>query len=568
MARLHQADDATGPPDYRPGRCETLTQTQVKWLGVTLDSKLTFAQQGRAIEKKGTRTVLQLARLARTGWGIPLSQCLQLTSSLVHSRTDYAACVWHRHAENTAAVKAIQRIDNAAQRFSLGVFRTHPLVFLKHDTASAPALTRLNAKVEHAFARILSLPTTNPAAQLVRHARSKPRKAHKTGAHCAFQSGTSTLSRIEGPLETISYANTLLLPLPSTRTLIAGSKAAAHAFVSSQLGPFTKPDPTRVLLFSDGSLIPGEGVGAAALHTPTSTVYPARLGSAVDHTVYEAELVGIRLAAEAARQHLQPSQRAFWFFIDNQASIRALSDRLVTSPALSLRVAARTALNALLTVSRSFSITLVWCPAHVGIQENETVDAAAKEATTEGPQLELPLSLAAVRQQITHAYNSTIRQTPTQEVVKRLRGSYAPVQTRKALMALPRLAAAAIAQLRANHTPLAAFLHRIHAVDSPHCEACKQPETTEHYLLLCRNYAIDRRALFTSLRGLKIPRTTQAILTHPRAFGPLATFVAATKRFVRSPAQPEQPGAPPSQQPPTPSITPPPDPAPPPTPSS
>lgn len=58
-------------------------QPQIKWLGVILDQKLTVSPHGRAIEKAGTRVVLQLARLARSGWGIPLTQCLQLIGSLI-----------------------------------------------------------------------------------------------------------------------------------------------------------------------------------------------------------------------------------------------------------------------------------------------------------------------------------------------------------------------------------------------------------------------------------------------------------------------------------------------------
>lgn len=134
-------------------------------------------------------------------------------------------------------------------------------------------------------------------------------------------------------------------------------------------------------------------------------------------------------------------------------------------------------------------------------------------------------------------------------MVKRLRGSYNPLQTRKALVGLPRPAAAAIAQLRANHTPLSAFLHRINVVDSPHCETCEQPETTEHYLLLCRKYSADRQHMLASLRKLKIPRTTHDILTHPSAFKPLATYIAATKRFVRSTTWPGQPNTQPNEPP-------------------
>lgn len=201
-------------------------------------------------------------------------------------------------------VKAIQRINNVAQRFLLGVFQTHPLVFLKHNTASLSALQRLNSKTEKTMARLLTLPDSNPAAVLARQALQSPRNTHKSGAHFAFQSPSSTLAGIAQPLECVLFTDPLSLPHPKTHTLIAKSKPAAHFFVNSQLGNLTKPEKTQVLAFSDGSLIPGTGVAAEALHFPTGELLPAFLGDSTSHTFYEAELVGIRPTAEAERRHL------------------------------------------------------------------------------------------------------------------------------------------------------------------------------------------------------------------------------------------------------------------------
>lgn len=101
-------------------------------------------------------------------------------------------------------------------------------------------------------------------------------------------------------------------------------------------------------------------------------------------------------------------------------------------------------------------------------------------------------------------------------------------------MTLARPEATAVAQLRANHTPLSHFPHRIGVVDSPNCDTCHQPETTEHFLLTCKAFLPARKTLFTQLRRLKIPRTTQAILTTPSAFHPLAGYIRESKRFEKA----------------------------------
>lgn len=526
-------------PDQLPvlqlGDETLLPQQQVKWLGVIIDQKLTFTSHGRAVEKKGVQVALQLARLARTGWGIPLTQCMQLITSLIHSRTDYAASIWYQVGKNTATVKAIQRIDNIAQRFALGVFRTHPLVFLKHDTASPSAIARLDSRAQKAVARLLTLPDTNPAAVLARAATGETRKAHRSGLHHALHSPSSVLASLPNQLEIIS-AQSAQMYTPHARILplIPPTKAAAAFFVKAQLGPHTKELPTRSIAFSDGSLFPGEGIGAAAHHLPSGTVSPANLGDPDFHTVYEAELVGIRLAAELAISHRTRLCTSFWFFIDNQSSIRALTQQLRPTPGLSLRQRALDVLTTLADTSPFATVRLVWCPAHIGIQENEDADEAAKEATRVGQPQHLPLSLAAVKQRINARCSASVTSEPQPPVLRRLRVYFNPTATRSGLAALARHDATAVAQLRAGHSPLSAFLYRINAVESPNCSECAQPETPEHFILLCRKYEQQRRRLLNRLRELKIGCMLSTILTNPKAYRPLADYVTDTARFLQA----------------------------------
>lgn len=120
-------------------------------------------------------------------------------------------------------------------------------------------------------------------------------------------------------------------------TLIAASKEAAKIFVGFHTTEAGLEDPARVTLFSDGSLIPGEGVGAVEIHLPTKTIITANLGNPTHHTVYKAELVGLRMAANSALLNYAHPQDAFWFFVDNQLLTRDLSQRLCTTPGLSLQ---------------------------------------------------------------------------------------------------------------------------------------------------------------------------------------------------------------------------------------
>lgn len=157
-------------PDPAPiltlGDVELEPQTQIKWLGVLIDPKLTFTGHSNAQIGKGTVVANRLACLARTGWGIPLWHCKQLTSALVHSRIDYACVAWHRYGKTKGYPAKLQHVNNITHRFVLGAFRTHPTPFLRHDTCSPPPGSRLDAKTDTAIIFLLSLPDTNPAARL------------------------------------------------------------------------------------------------------------------------------------------------------------------------------------------------------------------------------------------------------------------------------------------------------------------------------------------------------------------------------------------------------------------
>lgn len=176
----------TPTPVITLGDVELTPQPQIKCLGVFLDPKLRFTDHVNTQVAKGVSAAHRLASLARTGWGIPLKKCLQLTSSLVHSRADYASVVWHRFGKTTGAPSKLQSVDHIAWRFALGVFKTHPTPFLGYETCSAPAHARLDAKTDTAIIRLLSLPSTNPAAALVKAVFSRNRRAHGSSIHHAL----------------------------------------------------------------------------------------------------------------------------------------------------------------------------------------------------------------------------------------------------------------------------------------------------------------------------------------------------------------------------------------------
>lgn len=239
---------------------ETLSpQPHIKWLGVTLDPKLSFKLHGQAVQKKGTLSLLKLRSLTKSGWGISAKLFHRLVSSLVHSRTDYASLIWHSYGKQSATTHALQRLDNTAQRLALGAFRSHPLIFLQHDSNSISALQRLDSKSDGGVIRLLSLPSSNPAASAIRQIAVYPGNRHLHPLSHTLSSTLSVAGHLRSPIERIDP--TLSLPgCPDWLTLCV-DQATGIAMVKTQHSSST------LHVFCAGSHNLGTGSGAAA-HSP------------------------------------------------------------------------------------------------------------------------------------------------------------------------------------------------------------------------------------------------------------------------------------------------------------
>ncbi|KJA19535.1 hypothetical protein HYPSUDRAFT_126000 [Hypholoma sublateritium FD-334 SS-4] len=98
---------------------------------------------------------------------------------------------------------------------------------------------------------------------------------------------------------------------------------------------------------------------------------------------------------------------------------------------------------------------------------------------------------------------------------------------------MTRSATSIITQLRTQHVPLAAYLHRFNLAESPTCQQCHQsPETVEHYIKYCRAYKKQRRALKYAI-GHATDVGTHLLGTR-KNIRHLLKYIHDTKRFFES----------------------------------
>ena len=234
------------------------------------------------------------------------------------------------------------------------------------------------------------------------------------------------------------------------------------------------------------------------------------LGQVTQHTVHEAELVGLLLGLHMLNTRKGRGVVAM-IGIDNQAAIKALTSDL-RSPGHHLVWEALRIANSIekKKKKKNKAIIIVWWMAgHKGLVGNKLADREAKEAAkghmSDTKQLPLYLRKPLLMNitAIKAAHNKELKNEWRQDWRSSERGKVAtkiddttPSSKFVKLLSNPkitRLAASRIAQLRLSHVPLNAYLKRIRRVDSARCAACgANKENTKHFLLRCLSYAHKR----------------------------------------------------------------------------
>ncbi|XP_049511203.1 uncharacterized protein LOC125939804, partial [Dermacentor silvarum] len=175
------------------------------------------------------------------------------------------------------------------------------------------------------------------------------------------------------------------------------------------------------------------------------------------------------------------------------------------------------------------TIALQWIPSHCGIAGNEQVDAEAKMAHTDGKIIKLPFCRYDINALLHNSIKTSMERQwdnpeHRQERLYRLDAGLRfrlPLRMRRGQETL-------IHRLRLGVAYTRKYLHKIGRERDPACSVCHTPETIEHILCVCPQYATERRTLKRSVDclnsrpfseakvlGGRIPRGTQQVAEVP-----------------------------------------------------
>ena len=244
---------------------------------------------------KGSKWSAQIKRLTRPTWGLTPKCAKKLYSRVALPHILYGIDVWctplhgrHARGNRKGSVKAIKKLTSIQRLRTLAItggLHTTPTDALNAHAALLPMISRVEKTCFNAISRMVTFPTEHPLNSLVKRSAKGQVKRHRSPLH--------TLTAIFGldpPLfEKIPAvrAHPKDRGSPPARIDIPPDKDA------SKWADVNATETIRV--YSDGSAHSGQ-VGAAAIlkrEGKADHVLKFHLGMTGQHTVYEAELVGI-----------------------------------------------------------------------------------------------------------------------------------------------------------------------------------------------------------------------------------------------------------------------------------
>ncbi|KAJ3552812.1 hypothetical protein NPX13_g11028 [Xylaria arbuscula] len=294
-----------------------------KYLGVTMDTKLTWKPHIEGIRQKLMKTVTAMGCLGNSAWGVGLDGMRKIYRGVAVPQMLYACSVWSNadvrgKAYTKKTLEMLQTIQARAARTITGAFKATSRPALNIETYLLPVERQIWKHNTETIGRALS---SQDVPELERY------KVNTQGK----QKYTSPLQRISQEVqrwrEPTGLTQEIIPPYitppwwkgPTTHVREDVEKAESDHQRELESGRNT------LLIYTDGSGINGH-TGAAAVCPKIRQTRKAYMGRDTVSTVYAGELQGINMALQLAQDQRQGRRRdKAILYTDNQAAIRSTS---------------------------------------------------------------------------------------------------------------------------------------------------------------------------------------------------------------------------------------------------
>ena len=455
-----------------------------KYLGVTLDSKLTWTKHVDNITRRANIVMNQCRKMLGKNWGLRPKVCRWMYTSLVRPILTYGCLVWLNSAYKTTHIKKLEKVQRRGCLASLNAMKT---------TATQAMEIILDLHPIEIHIKALSLKSY---LRLTRNGNW----SHKEGEVTKPENHTNRVLKLAKELPELS--------LPTDK-LINKQRGECN-FISiiktkDELNKYqfklTPSNDSTIHVYTDGSKTKsGSGFGYTTKGINIKQQGYRHLGKIA--TVFQAEI----LAMEAAAQHLleiNPIGKNIKVHIDSQAAIKAASKYIVDSTCVAR---AKQALNRL---GKKNMVELIWIPAHVGHKGNEIADRLAKLGSAMNnkqviypePHAPIPISYinGIIKEWADRAHQQKWMSPADPRFCRQTRMFLKEARNNvwKLIQNKNRTFVMYACQILTGHANTNKHLFRMNLADNPGCQQCGfHEETIEHLIGYCPRYNKLRLELF------------------------------------------------------------------------
>ena len=482
-----------------------------KFLGVTLDQKLSWAPHIAKQTKKAKGVLMMCKTAMGPTWGFTPATMKWIYSAIVRPMLAYGAVIWINGLNNQANMRALSSVQRLSHIMTTGGHPSTSLVSLDKITNTIPVDLFLNEQAVNCAARL---------------------KAQGSWYSSWERSNNGRLQRHSSLLETAIDS----LPCKGSAMDLTKPKLNLDTNYSIKIpdrseypGLLNTIPISDITCFTDGSKME-DSVGAGfVIYRNNNIIKEESLFLGANSTVFQAETVAV-LKAASHLQEIGTKDCNIFILCDSQATLMALE---------STKIKHRTTqdtVEVLNSLGMSNSLHLLWIPAHSDYDGNEYADTLAKKGSSncEAIKVDLPIPQAI--------WKSNARQLALQQAAERWNSS-AVTQFKstwkdsyvKELAKLSRPDLRIATQILTGHASINNHLHKYKPrLISKTCPFCKEEdETINHFIGKCPKWFELRGRYFNTFYASISEIQDTSNLTN------IVNFVNATGRLDPGFALPE-----------------------------
>lgn len=483
---------------------------KAKYLGITIDAKLNFADHIKDRAAKALRVCAQANRLVGKKWGMTPAKARWVYTAMVRPILSYGCVTWVKGILVQRNVKELQKVQRLGCLIMTSARRSAPTAALETMMDVDPIDLHLKG---------LAL-KTSIRLQATGHWRTRGTNQAKG----PLRTHVDIINGWRKDIPQLGYPKDSMPGewIPSDNiTWVTRTREEA-----SNLGT---EDSTTIRCFTDGSKLRSEHTGAGAVIMDPIGPKEILLHLGKEATVFQAEVTAITLAATEITQRGERDQTVE-LYTDSQAAISALQREWTDSRLI------KDCKRELTRLSNLNKVQVIWVPGHTGIEGNEKADEAARKAareTTLGQSPSLPVSMTYLKRCVTnHIGNLVANRWKHLPTCKEAKGAMPSPnwKTTQKLLQRSREEIWMITQMITGHCGLAKHQFTSKQIRDPTCPKCKrEPETPTHYMARCPAYKEQRESAFG-----QNPEDLRTILEKGN-IASLAKFLRETNRLKENP---------------------------------